>query len=63
MSESVGCDAPVASDEVVGTRLAAESAVRIDRLQRLPVYSQNEDSYKGTGWKNRGGRSLADFSQ
>ena len=63
MSESVGRDAPGASDKAVGARPATKRAVRADRHQQLPVYSQNEDPCKGTEWNNRRGRSLADFSQ
>ena len=51
MSESVGRDARGASDKAVGARPATKRAVRADRHQQLPVYSQNEDPCKGTEWR------------
>ncbi len=63
MSRSVGHDAPVAFDKSVGARPATNRAVRTDRHQQLPVYSQNEDPCKGTEGNTRRGRGLADFSQ
>ena len=61
MSVPVGRDAPGTPDETVGARLATRRAGRIDTLHCPLVYCQYEIHCKGTVWRNRRGRSLADF--
>lgn len=51
MSESVGRDAPGASDIAVGARPATKRAVRVDTHLCLLFYCQYEILCKGTEWR------------